>query len=127
MTATLGGCLLRLARRASRASLLLCLAGGSTLSLADSNRGSVLTLGDSVVFGYITQDGPAYLNADNFIGYPEIVGDALRLEVRNPSCPGETTAAFLSPIGADNGCRLFRSRFPLHERYLGTQLDYALA
>jgi len=127
MIATLGGCLARVARRVSQATLALCLAGGSTLALADDSRGTMLSLGDSVVFGYITQDGPAYVNADNFISYPEIVGNALRLDTANPSCPGETTAGFLSLTGADNGCRPFRSRFPLHESYSSTQLDYALA
>jgi lysophospholipase L1-like esterase len=127
MIATLGGCLARVARRVSQATLALCLFGGSTLALADDSRGTMLSLGDSVVFGFITQDGPAYVNADNFIGYPEIVGNALRLDAANPSCPGETTAGFLSLTGADNGCRPFRARFPLHESYSSTQLDFALA
>lgn len=127
MTTTLGGCLARVARRVSQATLALCLAGGSTLALADGSRGTMLSLGDSVVFGFITQDGPAYVNADNFIGYPEIVGNALRLDAINPSCPGETAAGFLSLTAADNGCRPFRARFPLHESYSATQLDFALA
>ena len=127
MIAILGGCLARVARRVSQATLAMCLAGGSTLALADGSRGTMLSLGDSVVFGFITQDGPAYVNADNFIGYPEIVGNALRLDATNPSCPGETTAGFLSLTGADNGCRPFRARFPLHESYSSTQLDFALA
>jgi lysophospholipase L1-like esterase len=127
MIATLGGYLARSARRVSQATLALCLAGGSTWALADDGGGTMLSLGDSVVFGYITQDGPAYVNADNFIGYPEIVGNALRLAATNPSCPGETTAGFLSLTGADNGCRPFRAHFPLHESYNSTQLDFALA
>jgi lysophospholipase L1-like esterase len=127
MIANLGRCLARMARGVSQATLALCLAGGSTLALADDSRGTMLSLGDSVVFGFITQDGPAYVNADNFIGYPEIVGNALRLDAANPSCPGETTAGFLSFTGADNGCRPFRARFPLHESYSSTQLDFALA
>jgi lysophospholipase L1-like esterase len=127
MIANLGGCLARVARRVSQATLALCVAGSSTLALADESRGTMLSLGDSVVFGYITQDGPAYLNADNFISYPEILGNALRLDAANPSCPGETTAGFLSLTGADNGCRLFRARFPLHESYNSTQLDFALS
>jgi lysophospholipase L1-like esterase len=127
MIATLGGCLARVARRVSQATLALCLAGGSPLALADGSRGTTLSLGDSVVFGFITQDGPAYVNADNFIGYPEIVGNALRLDAANASCPGETTAGFLSLNGADNGCRPFRAKFPLHESYSSTQLDFALA
>src|SRR6476469_1300098 len=113
MIASGSGWATRVARRVGQATLALCLAGGSPFALAD--RGTMLSLGDSVVFGYITQDGPAYVNADNFIGYPEIVGTAQRLDASNPSCPGETTAGFLSLTGADNGCRPFRSRFPLHE------------
>jgi len=128
MIATLRTPLARAARRLVQASLALCLAGSSTLALAaDAPRNKMLSLGDSVVFGYITADGPAYLNPDNFIGYPEIVGNALKLDPVNASCPGETTAGFLSLNGADNGCRLYRSRFPLHESYASTQLDFALA
>ena len=55
------------------------------------------------------------------------MGNALKLDPVNASCPGETTAGFLSLTGADNGCRLFRSRFPLHESYSSTQFDFALA
>ena len=127
MIATLCGSLARTVLRASQATLCLCLAAGSTLALAEGNRSNMLSLGDSVVFGYITQDGPAYVNPDNFIGYPEIVGNALRLDADNASCPGETTAGFLSLTAPDNGCRPFRSRFPLHESYASTQMDYALA
>ena len=127
MIATLCGSLARMAFRVSRATLALCLAGGSTLALAEGNRSTMLSLGDSVVFGYITQDGPAYVNPDNFIGYPEIVGNALKLDADNASCPGETTAGFLSLTAADNGCRPYRSRFPLHESYSSTQMDFALA
>jgi len=127
MFATLGGNLKRVARHVGRATLALCLAGGSALALAEDGRGTMLSLGDSVVFGYITQDGPAYVNADNFIGYPELVGNALRLEATNPACPGETAAGFLSLTAADNGCRPFRAHFPLHESYSSTQMDFALS
>lgn len=120
--------LARIVSRLFRSTLLLCLAAGSTLALsADGGRGSLLSLGDSVVFGYITQDGPAYVNPANFIGYPEIAGGALRLDPVNASCPGETSAGFLSLTAPDNGCRPYRSRFPLHESYTGTQMDFALA
>lgn len=117
------------ARRWCRAVLALALAGAATLAAAHDNdrRGSMLALGDSVVYGYITAYGPAYLNPTNFLGYPEIVGDTLRLDVANASCPGETTSGFLSLTGADNGCRTFRKNFPLHVAYGGTQFDYALA
>jgi lysophospholipase L1-like esterase len=114
--------------RAGRAAIALALTGASVLAWAgpDEGRGKMLSLGDSVVFGFITQDGFGYVNPDNFLGYPELVGHALRLDVSNASCPGETTAGFLSLTGADNGCRPFRANFPLHESYSATQLEYAL-
>jgi len=128
MTSAPTGSLLRMARRLGRAALVLFVAGASALTWAhDQGRGTMLSLGDSVVFGYITQDGFAYVNPDNFLAYPELAGSALRLEAVNPSCPGETTSGFLSLTGADNGCRMFRDKFPLHESYGSTQFDFALA
>jgi len=118
------------ARRLCRTALALLLTGAAAVAGAGGNEGhgrTMLSLGDSVVFGYITQDGFAYLNADNFLGYPDLVGAALRLEPTNAACPGETTSGFLSPTGADNGCRLFRASFPLHADYGSTQLNYALS
>jgi lysophospholipase L1-like esterase len=85
-----------------------------------------LALGDSVVFGYITQAGHAYVNASNFIGSPEYLSEMLRAEIVNAGCPGETTSSFLSSSGADNGCRAFRSAFPLHVAYGSTQMAYAV-
>jgi lysophospholipase L1-like esterase len=86
-----------------------------------------LALGDSVSFGYITKAGFEYRNPDNFIGFPVYVGQALGMTPTNAACPGETTAGFTSATGADNGCRLFKANFPLHESYSGTQLDFATA
>jgi lysophospholipase L1-like esterase len=86
---------------------------------------SYLALGDSVTFGFITQAGFEYGNPENFVGFPDYGGDVLRLQTVNASCPGETTASFLSATGVDNGCRGFRSQAPLHVAYTGTQLDYA--
>ncbi len=130
MISSFAGSWSRAVRQIGRTALALCIAGGSALAVAhdnDRHGSSMLALGDSVVYGYITADGPAYLNPSNFLGYPEIVGDALRLDVANASCPGETTSGFLSLTGDDNGCRTFRANFPLHERYTTTQFDYALA
>lgn len=84
-----------------------------------------LALGDSVSFGYITQAGFEYRNPDNFIGFPAYVGQTLGMTVTNASCPGETTAGFSSATGADNGCRPYKARFPLHTSYSGTPLDFA--
>jgi lysophospholipase L1-like esterase len=86
-----------------------------------------LALGDSVVFGYITQAGHQYVNANNFIGSPEYFADSLHLNVVNASCPGEATSSFLSSTGADNGCRAFRAEAPLHVAYSSTQLAFATA
>src|SRR5579859_7518884 len=86
-----------------------------------------LALGDSVVFGYITQAGFEYRNPDNFVGYPDYVGEAKRFDTVNASCPGEATSGFISATGADNGCRSFKAKAPLHVSYTGTQLDFATA
>jgi lysophospholipase L1-like esterase len=111
-----------LAALALSASLLLT--GGA--SQADPGH-PYLALGDSVSFGYITQAGFEYRNPDNFIGFPTYVGQALGMTPTNAACPGEATAGFISPTGADNGCRPFREHFPLHTSYSGTQLSFATA
>lgn len=86
-----------------------------------------LALGDSVVFGFLPEVGPEYVNAQNFVGYPDYVGAALRLATVNASCPGEATGGFISLLGQDNGCFPFRFqlRFPLHTFYTSAQLDFA--
>lgn len=91
----------------------------------DRRNHEFLALGDSVVFGFIAADGFAYVNPQNFVGYPDYVGRDLRLATTNAACPGETTSSFISPTGADNGCRNYRARFPLHVSYTATQLDFA--
>jgi len=103
------------------AAAALLLGGGSQAAPGHS----YLALGDSVTFGFITQAGFEYGNPENFVGFPDYGGDVLRLQTVNASCPGETTASFLSATGVDNGCRSFRSQAPLHVAYTGTQLDYA--
>jgi lysophospholipase L1-like esterase len=106
--------------------------GGSSVvaSNTEANDGSTyLALGDSVVFGYISGDGFAYINPDNFVGYPDYAGRALRLHSVNASCPGEASGGFQTapPGGNDNGCRPFKAHFPLHVSYGSalTQLDFA--
>jgi lysophospholipase L1-like esterase len=121
----------RVAGGLRRIALAIVLAGAATAASANppAVRGNdgFLALGDSVVFGYITADGYAYGNAMNFIGYPAYVGAGLRFSVANASCPGETTEGFISSSGADNGCRPYRSYFPLHVAYPATQLEYAIS
>jgi lysophospholipase L1-like esterase len=105
-------------------TVAVVMAGAATAAWADDNR-PYLALGDSVVFGFITQAGFEYGNPDNFVGYPDYVARMLRLATTNASCPGEATGGFLSSTGADNGCRAFRQQAPLHVAYASTQLLFA--
>jgi lysophospholipase L1-like esterase len=95
-----------------------------------------LALGDSVAFGYrppaVTplQD---YLDASNFVGYPEDVAADASLNLANASCPGETTDSMITPGAQSNGCENsigsptgYSTFFPLHVSYSGTQLSYAI-
>jgi len=93
----------------------------------DSNRDdgqSYLALGDSVPFGFSPLKNPA--DADNFVGYPEIVAQQLDLKDVNATCPGEATGGFLSLTGTDNVCRPYRASAPLHVHYKTSQMDFAL-
>jgi lysophospholipase L1-like esterase len=118
-------------KRAIRPGLVagLLMAGIVTLTsvspCAAEDSASYLALGDSVAFGFITQAGFEYLNADNFVGYPAYVGAERRLKTINAACPGETSGSFRSASVADNGCRSFRATAPLHVAYPGTQLAFA--
>lgn len=86
-----------------------------------------LALGDSVPFGYIAQVRFEYINALNFVGYPDWTGLAFGLNEANAGCPGETTGSFLSSSAPDLGCRLYRQHAPLHVDYgsATTQMEYA--
>ncbi|HEV2217947.1 MAG TPA: GDSL-type esterase/lipase family protein [Candidatus Dormibacteraeota bacterium] len=96
---------------------------------AEQSHPPYLALGDSVVFGYIAGDGFAYKRPNNFIGYPDYVGQALKLDVVNASCPGEASGGFqlAPPAGNDNGCRPFKAHFPLHVSYAGAATQMAFA
>jgi lysophospholipase L1-like esterase len=96
-----------------------------------------LALGDSVSFGYQEPQvvpKPNYSKASTFLGFPEHLARALHLRVFNASCPGETSASFLNPKAQSYGCENFpgstigyRKVYPLHVRYSGSQLSYAIA
>ncbi len=98
--------------------------------------GTYLALGDSVAFGFVPSQAvpaPNYRSAHSFVGYPEDVAQALRIRVWNASCPGETTDSMLVAGALSNGCENspasstgYRSLFPLHVQYQGTQMQYAL-
>jgi lysophospholipase L1-like esterase len=110
-------------------------AAAAPLNGAGGN-GTYLALGDSVAFGYVPPDAlspPDYLDPSSFVGYPEDVAQALHIPVSNASCPGETTASFYIPGAQSNGCENspgssvgYRTQFPLHVQYAGTQMLYAL-
>jgi lysophospholipase L1-like esterase len=97
-----------------------------------------LALGDSVTFGYeesAVVPAPNYHNASSFPGYPEQLGAELHLTVANAGCPGETSSSLINASAQSNGCEnsvgssaaAYRKLYPLHERYRGSQLAYALA
>lgn len=107
------------------AALLCCLGAAPVSANGDQEvEDSYLALGDSVPFGFSPLVSPT--NAANFVGYPEIVARALELTDVNASCPGEATGGFLSKTGTDNLCRPYRSAYPLHVSYTGTQMAFAL-
>ncbi len=98
--------------------------------------GTYLALGDSVAFGFVPSQAvppPNYRDAHSFVGYPEDVAQGLRVRVWNASCPGETTDSMLVAGALSNGCENspasptgYRSLYPLHVQYQGTQMQYAL-
>jgi lysophospholipase L1-like esterase len=98
--------------------------------------GTYLALGDSIPFGFRGGATADFSDAKNFVGYPELVGEKLGLDVVNASCPGETTASFLDVSAPSNGCEStpqsgagYRSAFPLHVPYAAadqSQLDFAV-
>ena len=93
-------------------------------ALAASNRPQeYLALGNSVAFGFNPLLDRS--NADNFIGYPTPVAAALKENLTNASCPGETSSHFISLTGTDHGCGAYRLNFPLHVAYSTTQLAFA--
>jgi len=110
------------------ASLLLFLSSSVALFAADSAAAGrpYLALGDSVSFGFITNAGFEYVNPENFIGFPDYVGQTLKLHSSNAACPGETSGSFLSSTAPDDGCRFYRSQVPLHVSFISTQLDFAV-
>lgn len=111
--------------------------GSAAANSAAAAEGAYLALGDSVPFGYRGGATAEFSDEDNFIGYPELVGEDLGLEVLNASCPGETTASFLDSAAQSNGCDNtltsgvgYRTAYPLHVRYDSvdqSQLDFAVS
>jgi lysophospholipase L1-like esterase len=100
-------------------------------------RGSgYLALGDSVTFGYEEPQvvpAPNYADASSFIAFPELLGRELHLTVANAACSGETSSSLIDATAQSNGCENrpgggpgYRTNFPLHVSYSGSQLAYAV-
>ena len=96
-----------------------------------------LALGDSVTFGYEESSvipPPNYSDASSLIGYPAMLGSELHLNVANAACPGETSASLIDATVISNGCENtlgtptgYRTSFPLHVNYTGSQLAFAVS
>jgi lysophospholipase L1-like esterase len=97
-----------------------------------------LALGDSVTFGYEEAQvvpAPNYADASSFVGYPELLGSELHLNVVNAACPGETSASLIDATAPSNGCENtpgkgnvgYRTQSPLHVQYSGSQLAFAVS
>jgi lysophospholipase L1-like esterase len=114
---------MKLLRAISYVCLVAAACVGGTAAAKDGD--VALVLGDSVAFAYIASAGYEYINPGNFLGFADDLGATLGLESVDAGCPGEATGSFLSSTAADNGCRAFRAKFPLHVAYGGTQLEFA--
>jgi lysophospholipase L1-like esterase len=96
-----------------------------------------LALGDSVTFGYEEAQvvpAPNYADASSFIAYPQLLGNRLHLTVANAACPDETSSSLIDATAQSNGCEnspgggpAYRTTFPLHVNYTGSQLAYAVS
>ena len=95
----------------------------ATAEAASSRPQQYLALGDSLAFGFSPLVNPA--SAANFTGYPDTVAAALKLQLTNAACPGETSSHLVDLAGTDNNCGLWRANFPLHVAYSTTQLAFA--
>jgi hypothetical protein len=83
-----------------------------------------LALGDSVPFGSNPLVDPN--DTDDFVGYPEVVARRTDQVLTNASCPGETSGSLLDTSQPDNGCQAWRAAHPLHVRYSGSQIAFAV-
>ena len=105
--------------------------------IGEGGNGTYLALGDSVAFGYTppaVTTATQYGNPNNFVSYANYVASSLNLRLTNASCPGETTLSMIDPLAISNGCENtlgqapgYRTYFPLHVQYSGSQLAYAVA
>jgi lysophospholipase L1-like esterase len=120
-------------------ALLLAAPASATAAAKPVKRGSTyLALGDSVSFGYQEPDvvpAPDYAHASSFTGFPEQLASRLHLKLHNAACPGETSGSLLNLSSQSYACETvppsgptvaYRTAFPLHVKYSGTQIAYAM-
>jgi lysophospholipase L1-like esterase len=132
----LGICAAAALGAANASAVILTPVGGSTPA-AVSPGSRYLALGDSVTFGYEEPQvvpAPNYHDAASFLGYPELLRAELHLRVANAACSGETSSSLINASAQSNGCENrptqptvgYRTLYPLHVSYKGSQLAYAL-
>jgi lysophospholipase L1-like esterase len=127
-----------------RVSLVVTFLLGSSAVLlqgANDKNYTYLALGDSIAFGLdvrLLPPGHPVPSPGDFTGYPEKVAGLNHLlkakkEV-NASCPGESSASFMTAGAPDYGCHdlgpqgqpPFKSAIGLKANYAGTQLQFAV-
>ncbi len=102
----------------------------------NDRNGIYLALGDSVAFGYrplAATPTPNYYHPRSFVSYANYVAADLGERVDNASCPGETAGSMLNVTAISNGCENtlgapggYRTQYPLHVHYSGSQMAYAV-
>lgn len=71
---------------------------------------------------------PDYHDPASLPGYPEHLGSELHVLVTNLACPGETSGSLINVHTLSNGCEnAYRKLYPLHTKYSGAQLSYAVS
>lgn len=115
---------------------------GGRLFAANQKNYTYLALGDSVAFGlnlslFLPSQPPPSPQA--FKGYPEFLAEAEHLanskKEANASCPGESSASFITAGAPDYGCYgegpdgepPFKFSVGLHTNYSGSQLAFAVS
>jgi lysophospholipase L1-like esterase len=93
-----------------------------------------LALGDSISFGYHPPAPPPPQPIQSYVGYPEILDPLVPKQEINLSCPGQTSASFLTGSSATEvpgqNCESssgWKANLPLHNPYTGPQAAAAVS